>query len=337
MDHVGVGETGCDIADLAVQFEQDVAHFVVGERIVIAVQLGCALGHRLLGVEDRWQHLVFHCDLATTLFGGADRIGDHGHHPLAHEPHDVVEHVGVVGIHQMVGVDRGAVALTRDVLPRVHAMHAWNLERGGLVDGDDARVGVRRMQHLEVQHPRHLGVHGEFDSSGDDPGGRGRDDAGADGLPGCRVLDAATPLIASSMARYPVQRQRFPFNARGRSCFCSSVKVADVMIIPAVQNPHWNPGASRNRCCIGCRFSGVPSPSMVVTSRPSARKAGVMQLCTGSPSSHTVQAPQSPASQPFLTPWHPSVRTKVRRHWPGLGCSSKDWPLTVYVMTDHPK
>ena len=48
------------------------------------------------------------------------------------------------------------------------------------------------------------------------------------------------------MARYPVQRQRFPFSARGRSCFCSSVNVAEVMIMPAVQKPHWKPGASRN-------------------------------------------------------------------------------------------
>ena len=186
VDHVGRGETGCDVADLAVQFEQDVAHFVVGERIVIAVQLGRALGHRLLGVEDRRQDLVFHGDLAATLFGGADRVGDHRHHPLAREPHDVVEHVGVVGIHQMVGVDRGAVALPGDVLPRVHAVHAGNGERGGLVDRDDARVGVRRMQHLEVQHPRHLGVHGELDGPGHDAGGCGRHDAGADGLSGLR-------------------------------------------------------------------------------------------------------------------------------------------------------
>jgi hypothetical protein len=45
-----------------------------------------------------------------------------------------------------------------------------------------------------------------------------------------------------------------------------------------------------------------PRPSIVVTSRSSARNAGVMQLCTGLPWSHTVQAPQSPASHPFLTP-----------------------------------
>ena len=71
---------------------------------------------------------------------------------------------------------------------------------------------------------------------------------------------------------------------------------------------------------------------MVVTSRPSARNAGVMQLCTGLPSSHTVHAPQSPASQPFLTPWAPSDRTKVRRHWPGSGSASNVSPFTVYVM-----
>ena len=166
VDHVGLGETGCDVADLAVQFEQDVAHLVVGERVVVAVQLGRAVGHRLLGIEDRGQHLVLHHDPAAALFGGADRVGDHGHHPLAREPHDVVEDVGVVGIHQVVGVDRGAVALPRDVLPRVDAVHAGNRERGGLVDRDDAGVGVRRMQHLEVQHALHLGVHGELDRPG---------------------------------------------------------------------------------------------------------------------------------------------------------------------------
>ena len=44
-----------------------------------------------------------------------------------------------------------------------------------------------------------------------------------------------------------------------------------------------------------------------------------MQLCTGVPSTWTVQAPQSPPSQPFLTPRLPCSRRKVRRHWPGRG------------------
>ena len=52
------------------------------------------------------------------------------------------------------------------------------------------------------------------------------------------------------------------------------------------------------------------------------------QLWTGSPSSQTVQAPQSPASQPFLTPNQPSSRRKVRRHWPGRGSAEKRLPLT---------
>ncbi len=58
---------------------------------------------------------------------------------------------------------------------------------------------------------------------------------------------------------------------------------------------------------------------MVVILRPSPRKAGTRQEWNGLPSSHTVQAPQSPASQPFLTPNTSRSRRKVRRHWPGFG------------------
>jgi hypothetical protein len=82
------------------------------------------------------------------------------------------------------------------------------------------------------------------------------------------------------------------------------------MIIPAVQKPHWNAPASRNFCCSGCSVPSAPaSPWMVVTSCPSARNAGYRHECTGVPSTHTVQAPQSPPSQPFLTPNTPWSRT----------------------------
>jgi hypothetical protein len=67
---------------------------------------------------------------------------------------------------------------------------------------------------------------------------------------------------------------------------------------------------------------------MVVTARPSARNAGVMQLWTGRPSSQTVHAPQSPESQPFFTPKWPSSRRNVRRHWPGAGSALNVLPLT---------
>ena len=46
------------------------------------------------------------------------------------------------------------------------------------------------------------------------------------------------------------------------------------MIMPAAQNPHWNAWASRNACCIGCSLPSWARPWSVVTSRPSARKAG---------------------------------------------------------------
>ena len=100
------------------------------------------------------------------------------------------------------------------------------------------------------------------------------------------------------------------------------------MIMPAVQKPHWKAWASRNACCIGCSSPSWASPSIVVTSRPAARKAGMRQLWTGVPSSQTVQAPQSPASQPFLTPNQPCSRRKVRRHWPGAGSAENFLPLT---------
>ena len=88
------------------------------------------------------------------------------------------------------------------------------------------------------------------------------------------------------------------------------------MIMPGVQKPHWKPCAARKAAWTGWNVAGSASsgrhgparPSMVVTLRPAARKAGIRQLCTGSPSRWTVQAPQSPASQPFLTPNQPASR-----------------------------
>ena len=135
---------------------------------------------------------------------------------------------------------------------------------------------MRRAQHLEMQHPVHpvSRVNSACRSPRRSPPVR---HTGADGLAGSASSIASTPWIASSMARYPVQRQRFPFSARGRSLLLvgEGRRGHDH---PAVQKPHWKPGASQERRCIGCRSSGVPSPSIVVTSRPSARNAGVMQL-----------------------------------------------------------
>ena len=215
VDDVGFSETGCHIADLTMQLEQDVALLVVGERVVIAVQLGGAVAHRLLGIEDSRQHLVGDLDLSATLFGGADGVGEHRHHPLACETNDVVEDVGVVGIHQMVGVNRGAVALPRDVFPCVDAVHTGHRQRCGLVDRDDAGVRMRRVQHLQVQHAVHLGVHRVLGATGDHGGRRRRRDAGADSLARGRVLDLNDAVdrvldraVSGAAAQVSLQRAR---------------------------------------------------------------------------------------------------------------------------------
>ena len=76
---------------------------------------------------------------------------------------------------------------------------------------------------------------------------------------------------------------------------------------------------------------------MVVIFLPSPRKAGTRQEWNGLPSTHTVQAPQSPASQPFLTPNTSRSRRKVRRHWPGFGSAEYRRPLTSYLLMTAPR
>ena len=191
----------CDVADLAVQFEQDVVHlsWTNGSSYLCNCGAPSAIassGSKTAGSTSYSTTTLRHPSSAAPTESASTATTR-----WPDEPHDVVEDVGVVGIHQVVGVDRCGEALPRNVLPRVHAVHAGNRERGGLVDRDDARVGVRGVQHLEVQHALHLGVHGELRRPGHHAGGRGRADAGADGLPGRRFLDRPTPLTASSIAR----------------------------------------------------------------------------------------------------------------------------------------
>src|SRR3954447_17327546 len=86
-----------------------------------------------------------------------------------------------------------------------------------------------------------------------------------------------------------------------------------VMIMPGVQKPHCRPWCSRNASCIGC--SGAPSaasPSIVLTSWPSAITASVVQDFTARPSRCTTQAPHCEVSQPT---WVPVNRRFSRRNW----------------------
>jgi hypothetical protein len=65
---------------------------------------------------------------------------------------------------------------------------------------------------------------------------------------------------------------------------------------------------------------------------PGAAEGSTRQEWRGTPSSQMVQAPQSPWSQPFLTPKQPSSRRKVLRHCPGAGSAEKDLPFTAKFM-----
>ncbi len=101
------------------------------------------------------------------------------------------------------------------VLPGVDAVHAGHRQRGGLVDRHDAGVRVRRVQHLQVQHAVHLGVHRELGATGHHVGRRRCPDAGADGLAGRRLLDLDDAVdrvldraVARAAAQVSLQRAR---------------------------------------------------------------------------------------------------------------------------------
>ena len=80
------------------------------------------------------------------------------------------------------------------------------------------------------------------------------------------------------------------------------------MIMPGVQKPHCRAWLSWKACCTGCSSpSWAASPSIVVTSQPSAWTASTEQHFTLAPSRCTVQAPQLLVSHPITVPTLPSV------------------------------
>ena len=74
------------------------------------------------------------------------------------------------------------------------------------------------------------------------------------------------------------------------------------MIIPGVQKPHCSPWHSRKASWTGCSSPSVASPSIVVTSAPSAWTASTLQDFTLLPFRCTVQAPQLLVSHPMTVP-----------------------------------
>src|SRR4029453_9934683 len=117
---------------------------------------------------------------------------------------------------------------------------------------------------------------------------------------------------------------------RGGSGFLRGNAVPD-STTPGVQKPHWSPWQSRNAACTGDNPPpGGPMPSIVVTSLPAACTANIKQARTAAPSTRTVQAPQTPCSQPRWVPVsRSSSRRKSARVRRGSTLASRGSPFTV--------
>src|SRR6266542_2505735 len=88
-----------------------------------------------------------------------------------------------------------------------------------------------------------------------------------------------------------------------------------------------------NACCSGCSRPSCATPSIVSTAWPLTNTVGVRHALTGSPSSSTVHAPQTPIPQRSWVPVRSSVRRRVSRSrwWFGTS-SSVSRPLSVNEM-----
>ena len=75
--------------------------------------------------------------------------------------------------------------------------------------------------------------------------------------------------------------------------------------MPGVQKPHWSAWWRLNASCSGESIASPASDSTVSTVEPSAWTASRQQPRTETPSSRTVQAPQTPCSQPTCVPVRP--------------------------------
>ena len=104
----------------------------------------------------------------------------------------------------------------------------------------------------------------------------------------------STPPMASSTSAAARRAARAP---AGRSAAIS---------MPGVQMPHWAAPCARNAVRSRSVEPCGPSPSTVSMRAPSACAVATRQAHTCAPSRSTVQAPQSPASQPILVPVRPS-------------------------------
>src|SRR5438477_441477 len=89
--------------------------------------------------------------------------------------------------------------------------------------------------------------------------------------------------------------------------------------MPGVQKPHCTAPRSISSCWSGWSEPFSPSPATVSTRAPSAWTASTLHALTATPSSRTVQAPQTPSPQPYLTSVAPALS---RRKCSSVTCGS---------------
>ena len=125
MNGVGGRKSVCNAADLAANVDEDVASLDAA----FVVQQRCVRLHGGNRIEYRRQDLVGDVEQPASFFGCGFGFRDDCGDALANEAHNVVEHIGVVRVNQMVLVDRRAVELSRNVFPGEDRKHAGNRER----------------------------------------------------------------------------------------------------------------------------------------------------------------------------------------------------------------
>ena len=149
-----------------------------------------------------------------------------------------------------------------------------------------------------------------------------------------RGESARTSATASTMPRYPVQRQRLPASSariRGSSASGRRRAMSQALTsIPGVQYPHWRAWRRVKAPRSAFMSASSANPSMVRTSAPSQAAANAMHDRAGTPSMSTVQAPHTPCSQPRWVPvrWRCS-RRKSARWVRGSGAPSTCLPFTT--------
>ena len=103
MDGIGFLEALLDTAELAMNVDIDV---VAKGHAFFSCRIGAPGSMAISGSNTGGQELVVDLEQAAGFFRRALGLGHDGGDPLADEADNIVEHVGVVGIHEMILMGR---------------------------------------------------------------------------------------------------------------------------------------------------------------------------------------------------------------------------------------